>query len=240
MSSGRKPTPAQARERRARIAAVALSVVFLGVCAIQAPRVLKAVHGNSAPPAAAPSAPAASASLAAAAGPAPAARSSLLRFTLKDPFRQQVAPTATGGAPAASPTPTAKPAAGPPDTGTRPAVPVVASAPAPTTVTFTSKPATRNPAARRGVLVLLDGNRQGLLRGDLFPVADPVFRLKGFTRTTARLQLVGGTLAGGGEVLTLRAGHRLVLRNATTGARYVLEFVHPALVVPRRAAAPKG
>ena len=40
----KKRTPAQVRDRRAKIAAVVLGVVFLGVAAIQGPKLLKELH----------------------------------------------------------------------------------------------------------------------------------------------------------------------------------------------------
>jgi hypothetical protein len=101
----------------------------------------------------------------------------------------------------------------------------------------TAKPAV---AGKPGVLLLLDGHKLGLLRGDLFPTADPVFRLVSFTKKTAKIALVTGTLDGGSTTLRLRAGHRLVLTDASTGRRYVLLLVRPAQVVPSAATSPKS
>ncbi|HEX7083353.1 MAG TPA: hypothetical protein VF186_04500 [Gaiellaceae bacterium] len=234
--SARKPTPAEARERRAKIAAVVLTVVFVAVCAFQVPRVLK--HFNSSSTAATSTTTTTSASPApAAAAPAVlvSARathlSRLSRFAWKDPFRQQLQPKAT--APAAP----AKPPAAKPQPKPKPAAPVTASAPPAQTKSFTPLPAKPLQEGRPGVLLLLDGKRLGLLRGDLFPTADPVFRLVSFTKKAARVALLAGTLSDGGSTLKLQQGHELVLRNATTGDRYVLELVRPARVVPREGAA---
>jgi hypothetical protein len=241
MSRVRKPTAAQLRERRARIAAIVLGAVFVLVCAVQAPKLLRQLHGSStasaplvagAPiavgaPIAAGAAPS-TGTFVSATAPAAAHLGRLSRFALKDPFRQQLQAAAAGGAGGAAP-----PAKQP----TKPAAPVKASVPPTQSKTFTPTPAkpTAPRVTRRGILLLLDGRRQGLLRGDLFPAANPIFRLVSFSATAARVALVGGTFGDGGTILSLRPGHRLILKNATTGARYVLVYVRVAQVVPSAA-----
>jgi hypothetical protein len=231
--SARRPTPAEARERRAKIAAVVLTVVFVAVCAIQVPRVLKHFESSSSDAAATttttPAPPAAAPAVLVSARTTHLSR--LGRFAWKDPFRQQLQPKAT--APAAP----AKPPAAKPQPKPKPAAPVTASAPPAQTKSFTPLPAKPLQEGRPGVLLLLDGKRLGMLRGDLFPTADPVFRLVSFTKKTARVALLAGTLSDGGSTLKLQQGHELVLRNATMGDRYVLELVRPARVVPREGAA---
>ena len=45
--ASKRPSPAQIRERRARIAAVVLGVAFLGIAVIQGPKLLKSIQGGS-------------------------------------------------------------------------------------------------------------------------------------------------------------------------------------------------
>jgi hypothetical protein len=237
-------SPAKARERRARIVLVALLGVLVLVCAIQVPRLL---HRSSAPAAApavaapagepAATAGAALAAEAVAAVPAPHLRR-LRGFAWKDPFRQQLRP-ATSTTPSKTQAPKQKP---PKDATATVQTPPAVTESAPPAQTKSFKPLPSKPAAtgKPGVLLLLDGRKLGLLRGDVFPTADPVFRLVTFTEKTARVALVAGTLDGGSTTLELRAGHRLVLTNASTGERYVLLLVRPALVVPGAAKPPKA
>ena len=90
MAPPKKRTPAQVRDRRAKIAAAVLGVAFLGVAAIQGPKLLKALH--PAPPGVAAGPPLArtgSTQFAAA-----TVTSGQLRrfstFAAKDPFKAQV------------------------------------------------------------------------------------------------------------------------------------------------------
>ncbi len=244
MSRPPKPTPAQERERRARIALAGLAVVLAVICAIQAPRLLR--HASAAPAAEAavgPAAPAGASSLTAAAvAVAPAPHLHRLRgFAWKDPFRQQLQPAV--GAPKAPPTKQApiRQAAQPETAATMRTPPAVAES-APPSQVQALKPLPAKPAVigKPGVLVLLDGRRLGLLPGDLFPAADPVFRLVSFTKKTARIALVTGTLGDGSAKLQLEVGRRLVLRDATTGKTYALVLVRPTRVLPSTAKAPKA
>lgn len=249
MSRPQTLSPAQARERRARIALAALVSLLIVVCAIQVPRLLhrSSSGADAAPAVAAPageSAATAGAALAAravASVPAPHLRR-LRGFAWKDPFRQQLTPKPAAGAQAASQPPKT---AAPPAQSTAPlrTPPAVSEGVPPAqTETFTPTPVTAKPVVvgKPGVLLLVDGRKLGLLPGDLFPTADPVFRLVSFTKKTAKVALVTGTLDGGSTTLQLQAGHRLVLTDASTGQRYVLLLVRPARVVPSAAKPPKS
>lgn len=245
MSRAQTLSPVQARERRARIALVALVGLLLVVCAIQVPRLLHHSSGPDAAPAVAapagePAAAAGAALAAEAVAPVPAPHLRRLRdFAWKDPFRQQIKP-ANGSEPAKT-APAKAPAA--PRTATVRTPPAVTeSAPPTQTQTFAPLPVKTPPAVvgKPGVLLLLDGRRLGLLPGDLFPAAEPVFRLVSFTKKTARVALVAGTLDGGSRTLQLQIGHRLVLTDASTGERYALLLVRPARVVPSAAKPPKA
>jgi hypothetical protein len=234
--AARRPTAAQLRERRARIAAVVLTVVFLGVCAIQVPRVLHTLHDGDAVTVAPTVTTAAPSVLLSATPPAQPHVRRFSAFTPKDPFAPLVhdaaaapaEPTTTTTAHATKPAP---PAAPKPET--TPPSASVATPPA-TTVPFAP---TTKAATRPGVLLLVRGTKRALLRGDLFPVANPLFRVAGFTKHVLRLQLLTGTLPGGVSVLRLRPGHRIVLRNTTDGTSLALEYLRVAQVVPRTAPA---
>jgi len=222
--------------------------LLIVVCAIQVPRLLhhSSAGADAAPAVAAPdgeSAATAGAALAAqavASVPAPHLRA-LRGFAWKDPFRQQMTAKPAAGAPAKQPSKTAAPPTQ--STATLRTPPAVSEAVPPAqTESFTPTPVTGKPVVvgKPGVLLLVDGRKLGLLPGDLFPTADPVFRLVSFTKKTAKVALVTGTLDGGSTTLQLQAGHRLVLTDASTGERYVLLLVRPAQVVPSTAKPPKS
>jgi hypothetical protein len=93
--AARRLTPAQAREQKAKIAAICLAVVFAAVAAIQGPTLLDALHTPSvsvpATPAATPApAPVTLASI-------PGQLTNFSRFPLQDPFHAQVTVGATDG-----------------------------------------------------------------------------------------------------------------------------------------------
>jgi len=244
VSRPQRRTPAQERERRSRIALVALGAVLVLVCAVQVPRLLHRASSPSASASAAPavpSAPAGAASLAAAAvAPASAPHLHRLRgFAWKDPFRQQLRASDAQGGEAPKTPPATKQAAPPQATATIRTPPAVTES-APPSRAQTLEPPAAKPAVigKPGVLLLLDGRKLGLLPGDLFPTADPVFRLVSFTKKSAKIALVTGTLSGGASTLQLQIGHRLVLNDATTGQIYALVLVRPARVVPSAATKP--
>jgi hypothetical protein len=245
VSRSQKRTPAQERERRARIVLVVLAGVLVLVCAIQVPRMLHHASGDAGAAAASPavtsaSSPASASLAAAAVAPSPAPHLRRLRgFAWKDPFRQQLKASATQSSETSKPPATTKQAAPPQSTATIRTPPAVTES-APPSEARTLEPPAAKPAVigKPGVLLLLDGRKLGLLPGDLFPTADPVFRLVSFTKKSAKVALVTGTLAGGTTALQLQIGHRLVLHDATTGQTYALVLVRPARVVPSAATKP--
>lgn len=225
----RRLTAQQQRDRRTRILAIVLGCVFLLVCAIQVPRVLHQLHPAHAAAAVETGGSAASAetSLLSATGPPAPQVSRLSRFAYKNPF-PEVATTTTSATTTPAPTTTA---AEPTTTAPAPA-PSPAPPPAPTvTVPFAPSP------TRPGVLLLVAGNRRALGRGDAFPQAEPLFRVVGFTAKRVQLRLLTGTLAGGKALLTLPVRHRVVLHNTSDGTSLALEYVRPAKLSLRAAAA---
>jgi hypothetical protein len=233
--ASKKLTAAQQRDKRMRVVAIVLGCVFLLVCGIQVPRVLHQLHpSRAAAPAStattADTAAAAAAALISATGPPAPQVARLSRFAWKNPFPQTAtttSPTATTAAPRTTPAT----AAAPPSATTAPTT-TQATPPAPPTLTVPFAPTPTRP----GVLLLVAGNRHALARGDAFPKATPLFRVVGFTPKVARLRLLTGTLPGGGEVLTLRLRHRLVLRNTSDGTSLALEYLRPAELALRPAA----
>ncbi len=179
MAPQKKRTPAQVRERRSKIAAAVLGVVFLGVAAIQGPKLLKQLHpsaqaaADSAPP---PASVGGTVALVAA-SLAPGQLRHFSTFAAKDPFKAQVASasTAAGGGGAASAT-------------TKANGPTGASGPAATFTETTSgassPPARTVPAA----LILYNGKRQVVALGTGFPeeAADVPARVSGIEERANR------------------------------------------------------
>ena len=209
-------TPAQVRERRARIAAVVLGVVFLGVAAIQVPKLMKQLKGGGGP--------AQAAEPVVSAGPSPGTPVSALtaqnvgvgqltkfsHFNSKDPFKALV--NAAAGAPAQT-------AAGSQGAATKLSVVPPASQPP---VAFAEKPTGPTvPAA----LILYNGKRIVVPLGFGFPAKRPLFRLITLGVDTARIGLVGGSFANGKTTLPLHRGHKVSLSDSTTGDKFVLRLV---------------
>jgi hypothetical protein len=241
MAPPKKPTPAQARERRSKIAAVVLGVAFLGVTAVQGPKLLKALHsGSSAPEAAAAqtsatqssTAPAGSASTATLAS-ATLATGQLTSFATlppKDPFKALVSATdsSTGASGATGNAATAG--------SQTPAV--VTPAAGASGATFTETPATPPAAARPTVpaaLIVFNGRNQVVALGAGFPKKHPVFRLVSLALNTVEIKLIGGSFANGKTTLVLTRHAKTVLSDSTSGGRFVLTLVKLTTTTPPKA-----
>jgi hypothetical protein len=207
-------TPAQVRERRARIAAVVLGVVFLGVAAIQVPKLMKQLKGAGAAQATEPVVSAG------ASGGTPVSATAqnvgvgqLTRFSHfegKDPFKALIS-TAAGAA--------AQTAAG---SQSAPAKLAVVPPPAQPSVAFAEKPTGPTvPAA----LILYNGKKIVVPLGFGFPAKRPVFRLITLGVDTARIGLVGASFADGKTTLPLHRGRKVSLSDSTTGDKFVLRLV---------------
>jgi hypothetical protein len=209
-------TPAEVRDRRGKIVAAVLGVVFLGVAAIQGPKLMKQLKGggsSSAPTPVAVAAPSSAPGVSAAVAMT-ASTGHLTRFTLfaaKDPFKALVTAGAAQGA-----TATTSKLAGTTTTGQ--AAGTTASA------TFTQTPA-RTRRTVPAALILLNGKRHVVALGFAFPARAPLFRLVSLGVKLVRVGLVGGTFANGRSTLPLRQGEKVTLANSTTGAHYVLRLV---------------
>jgi hypothetical protein len=169
--AGQRLTPAQARDRRAKIAAGVLGVVLLGALALQGPKLLKMIHKSSPPVSSsavnvAPVGSAANAAAATASGAETLAASTtattpgqltgLGRFPLKDPFYAQNVTTTTAASaapPAPAPastktaatTTTAAPTAGSTTPSTTPAATTTAATTTAATTTAATTPAATTP-----------------------------------------------------------------------------------------------
>lgn len=215
-----KKFDAKAKAKRQKIVAAVLGVIFIGVLAWQVPSVLKMM--NEKPPTTAAAPPPAAVPVAgtpvSAPGTTPAPTGTLVdsdpaaqaaggqlvtfdRFESKDPFQQQMNEETTLAPKTVTPPKT--PAAG--KDGSAPKPPTT---PAPTTAEIT-----------------VNGTKETVSVGGTFPQADPVFVLVSVTKTSAKVGVSGGSLAGGGPTVTLTKGKKLTLENTVDGARYVLVLV---------------
>ena len=86
---------------------------------------------------------------------------------------------------------------------------------------------TDDPAAPVATVISVNGTRQALDAGAVFPAADPVFVLiaENPKAKTVTVGIAGGSYANGAGGTKLRVGKPLVLVNTTTGARYRLLLV---------------
>ncbi len=207
-----------ARERKQKIFVVLAGILLLGLLAFQLPRLL----GGSATPTAAPSQETSFAS-----NPVSNVRpagvnasltdtdrrvrgtlgqlSSFSKFSLKDPFVQQVAIESPFGSVQEGGGTTGEKATTPP-----------------------TKEFTVGSSSEAAVTIIsVNGARQALAPGEAFPAADPVFVLVAEQpdASTAVIGVAGGAYASGAKTTKLKVGKPLILENTTTGARYRIVLV---------------
>jgi hypothetical protein len=211
----KKRTPAQIRDRRAKIAAAALGVVFLGVAAIQGPKLLKELHPASqaaAPDSAPVPAPGGAPVSLVAATLAPGQLRQFSTFPTKDPFKAQIAVASAAGGSGPSKTTAASGSTG-------------ASGPAATftetTSGVTSPPGRTVPAA----LILYNGKRQVVALGTGFPKKQPMFRLVSLGLKSVRIGLIGGSFGNGKTTLALVRNRKVTLADSTSGGTFVLRLI---------------
>jgi hypothetical protein len=207
----------QTRQRQIVIVAVG-GLILAGLLLFQLPRTLKMLRGaESSAPAATEQAPPPPVTPGTPVSPAvpvtpppPATRAvSLTRFRSKDPFVQQVNPSAT---------PTGTQSSG----STAPASPPPASTPD----SFRAIGSTnRSSAAKAGATIAVNGAKESVGVSKSFPKANPVFRLVSVGDGTAKVGIASGTLKGGSQAVTLTKGEPLTLLNTVDGKRYKLELV---------------
>jgi hypothetical protein len=224
--AGRKPSPAQIRDHRARIAAAILGVVLLAVGGIQGPKLLKALNGSSgstastAPPTGTTTTGATTGATVsttpgvAIAGAVPSAGQvdGFGLFSPQDPFRSQM-PTPTVASSATS-KPSTKKAITPTATAT------AKQAPSPT-VPFVTTASTDVVAA----ILKINGKRGLFGLGGTFPEQTPIFRFAPLAGKRLRIGVVGGSFADGRPFLLLRAGSEVTLLNQADGSRFVIRLL---------------
>jgi hypothetical protein len=229
--------PLKAKEKKQKIILAVLSVLFLGLVAFQAPRVMKQL--NPPAPAAASTetsttatvptgAPTLAAPTLGGAGEAsdtttPGSSGSLVsggttvqdgqlasfsRFASKDPFAQQLSDD-EGGASSSGGSSGSSGSSGSPEEGV-PDIPGNAPAPG-------------------SAIVSVNGTLYTVPVGTDFPQASttdptlvPLFHLISLTAHTAKISIVGGSYANGARAITLKENKPLTLMNTADGTRYQL------------------
>jgi hypothetical protein len=246
----RRVTAAQLKDRRNKKIAVALAVVFVAVCVVQVPKLMKQLS----PPKPSPPAQSASSSTPAASGtstPAtpvtsngslptasPARLDAFGLLPLKDPFHSPIQ-TAPASSTAAPPTPAKQ--AKKPTLSPRCAIVLNSSTEA---LVCTKKPLKKSAKkAANGqtasgtvqfkatgpppnaAVVKTNGTRQVVFVGDGFPTADPLFKLVALGNKTIRIGVFGGSFTTGEPTIRLAKGKPVTLDNQADGSHYVIQLV---------------
>ena len=231
--------PLKAKQRKQKIIAAVLGVLFVGVLAFQLPRVMKQLH-PSAPPVvhhasatttpttgtptlAAPTlaggnatpAPSTGTDTSLASSAAPAVQDGTLAsfslFASKDPFAQQLSehPAGTGGS-GGSTGSGGSSGSGSSSSGGAPSIP-------------------GNQPAPGSAVISVNGTLYSVAVGTDFPQSSstdpsivPLFHLASVTAHTAKISIVGGSYASGAPAVTLTENRPVTLMNTADGTRYKL------------------
>lgn len=241
--------PLKAKQKKQKIVAAVLGVVFVGLLAFQGPRVWKQMHPPSSvqrtsyenatttttastPSLAAPTlsggsqAPGSSSStdpsLASAPTPtlADGQLTSFSRFASKDPFSQQVSDEKTSSSSSSS-SGSSKSSGG----GSKPSS-GGGSAPTPGTA-----------------VISVNGTLYTVAVGSDFPTSSdssvvPLFQLVSVTAHTAKISIVGGSYSSGAPTVTLHQNRPVTLMNTADGTRYKLILKPVGTAVSAAPAAP--
>ena len=227
----------KAKQKKQKILAAVLGVLFVGVLVFQVPRVLKRLHPAAAPaptttttatPAAgtptlaAPTlggdtqSPGTTGNSSAISSSAPAVQDGQLAsfslFASKDPFAQQLSEDSSTSTGSSSPSPSNGGSSSSGSTsGSGAAVPG-AKAPAP-----------------GSAVISVNGTLYSVSVGTDFPQASqtdssivPLFHLVSLTAHSAKISIVGGSYANGAPAVTLRENKPVTLMNTADGIRYKL------------------
>lgn len=215
--AAKKLTPQQQRDRRAKVMLGILGVVFVGVLAIQLPKLMSSGGSSAAPPPAVTTTATPGAALVAAT-PASSQLTRFTHFTPKDPFKPGVKPPAPGPSSGAASTTTpqqAKPPKQPAQPKQRPLKIDVTQSPAPSVPTV--------PAA----LLRVNGKKTVLALGATFPAKSPMFRVVALSQKAIWIELVAGSFPNGKQTLKIDAGRKVTLENLTVNTKFVLSLVKP-------------
>jgi len=238
----------KAKAKRQKIFAAVGGVLLLGVLAFQVPRTLKLLHQSNANasseptssvpstgttgPIAPPTLGGGNATPTAAAavssdgvsdpGVLPAPQSGQLlafsRFHTKDPFAQQLATGATGASGATATGATG--ASGSTGSGSGSGSSTGSSGSA-----GGATPPSSTPAKPTTAKISTNGVSEDVQVGAQFPASNPTFVLVSLTKTTAKIGIAGGSLAGSKQTVTLKKNTPLTLMNTADGTRYVLRLI---------------
>jgi hypothetical protein len=243
----KKVDPLKAKQKKQKIMAGVLGVLFLGLVAFQFPRVMK--HLNQKPAVAATATTTASTGTPSLAAPtlagseqatssAPGGSSltsgdvpppaqdgqlaSFSRFASKDPFAQQLGDETTGGS-SSGPGPSSGGGSTPSSSG--------GGSPS-------SSGGLQSPGPGSAV-ISVNGTLMTVSVGTDFPqatasdpAAQPLFHLISVTAHSAKISIVGGSYSNGTHAVTLRENRPLTLMNTADGARYKLVLKAQGTPVP--------
>jgi hypothetical protein len=224
--------PLKAKQKRQKIIAAVLGVVFLGVLAFTGPKTWKQLHpkappipttttATATPPTgtptlAAPTLQGAGQDASATASTTGSLASATLtvqdgqlasfsRFASKDPFAQQLSDDETGSTSTGS---SSSSGSSSPDNTTS----IPGNEPAPGTA-----------------VISVNGTLLTVTVGDDFPETSPtdptlvpLFHLVSLTAHTAKISIVGGAYSSGAKTITLKENKRVTLMNTADGTRYTL------------------
>lgn len=240
----KKIDPLKAKQKKQKILAAVLGVLFLGLLAFQVPRVLKMMKTppppsasdsttatTAAPPSGTPSlaapslsgaeqlpttSPSDSASTPGTAAALSGQLASFSRFASKDPFNQQLSDAKASGSSGGS-TSTGSAAGG-----------------------GTTMPQGQSSSPQPGTAVIsVNGTLYTVAKNSDFPqptAADPsavaLFRLVSLTATSAKISIVGGSYSSGAATVTLTVNQPVTLMNTADGTRYTLVLKPLGTAVP--------
>ena len=230
MASKKHVDPLRAKQKRQKVIAAVLGVLFVGVLAFQVPRVMKMMktppnpHANDSVTTTATGTPSLAApTLRGAEQPAstdpttgaPVAVSntptvqdgqlaSFSRFASKDPFNQQLSDDKGSSAPSSSPGGSGSGSAGSGGTSSPPQVPS-SSSPRP-----------------GSAVISVNGTLYTVATASDFPQANPLFHLVSVTAHSAKISIAGGSYSSGAPTVTLKENKPVTLVNTADGTRYTL------------------
>src|SRR3954471_15587110 len=230
MASKKHVDPLKAKQKRQKIIAAVLGVLFIGVLAFQVPRVMKMMktppnpHANDSvttttaatgtPSLAAPTLrgaeqpttdPTTGAPVAVSATPTvqDGQLASFSRFASKDPFNQQLSDD-KGSSPSSS---SSGAGSGPAGSGGRSS---------PSQVPSGSKPQPGSAA------ISVNGTLYTVATASDFPQANPLFHLVSVTAHSAKISIAGGSYSSRARTVTLTENKPVTLVNTADGTRYTL------------------
>jgi hypothetical protein len=248
----KKVDPLKAKQKKQKILAAVLGVVFLAVMGFQVPRVMKmmktppdphaaqAAETTAAPPTGTPSLAAPSLSgaeqpvattptdAAAASDTATALKGQLAsfsRFVSKDPFSQQLSDEQSSSSSGGSSSGSSSGGAGVPTVPQGPS-----SSPRPGTAVISVN----------GTLYTVAVNSDFPQATSSDPSATPLFHLVSLTATSAKISIVGGSYSSGAATVALKVNKPVTLMNTADGTRYTLVLKPLGTSVPSSGSGSSG